>query len=287
MGSGATGVCGDVHRSEDRHRTDSVERALLEARALIESSVSLHRSRPGRTSLLVRADDGSVVDAVKRLMGEARYSAHLAVTSNRKHSAVVCSAVADSLAEAPRTAREGRGRLAVRLLASGGALELTADCRRSFAETYLDVRMTKGELREALIVDGRTALVQSGNGSAGRHAAIITDPAAVGALDLLFAGAWAAPGPSPTNCGWTAVCGARRRGGSWSSSARGAPTTWPRGRSTSRCAPTGVTSPTSCASSERTPGSRPGRAPSSWVCWSGAEPPPRAAAPTGEYRGTG
>ncbi len=195
MGSGATGVCGDVHSSEDRHRTDSVERALLEARALIESSVSLHRSRPGRTSLLVRADDGSVVDAVKRLMAGARYSAHLAVTSNRKHSAVVCSAVADSLAEAPRTAREGRGRLAVRLLASGGALELTADCRRSFAETYLDVRMTKGELREALIVDGRTALVQSGNGSAGRHAAIITDPAAVGALDLLFAGAWAGARP--------------------------------------------------------------------------------------------
>lgn len=170
-----------------------MERALLEACALIESSVSLHRSRPGHTSLLVRADDGSVVDAVKRLMASARYSAHLAVTSNRRHSAVVCSAVADAVAEVPR---EGRGRLAVRLLASGGALEPSADCLRAFAEVCLDVRMTKGELREALIVDGRTALVQSGNGSAGRHAAIITDPAAVGALDLLFAGAWANARPA-------------------------------------------------------------------------------------------
>ncbi|MFI8438409.1 hypothetical protein ACIGJO_32655 [Streptomyces sp. NPDC079020] len=168
---------------------DSVESALLQARALIESSVSMHRSQPGCGSLLVRADDGSVVEAVKRVMAGARYSAHLAVTGNWKHSAVVISAVAAAVA--PPAAPKGGGPLAVRLLAAGRALELSADSREAFGDASLEVRMTKGELREALIVDGRTALVQSGNGSAGRHAAVITDPAAVGALDLLFAGAWA------------------------------------------------------------------------------------------------
>ncbi|MEV5676406.1 MULTISPECIES: helix-turn-helix transcriptional regulator [unclassified Streptomyces] len=174
---------------EDVHRVDSVEGALLQARALIESSMSMHRRQPGGASLLVRADDGSVVEAVKRVMAGARYSAHLAVTGNWKHSSVVIAAVAAAVAPPP--APHGRGQLAVRLLAAGRALELSADCRQAFGDTTLEVRMSKGELREALIVDGRTALVQSGNGSAGRHAAVISDPAAVGALDLLFAGAWA------------------------------------------------------------------------------------------------
>lgn len=187
MGSGVTDA------PEGVRGADSVERALLEARALIESSVSMHRSRPGGASLLVRADDGSVDRAVKRVMAGAKYSAHLAVTGNWKHSAVVIRAVAAAVAP-PATPRR-RGQLAVRLLAAGRALELSADSRRQFAETSLEVRMTSGELREALIVDGRTALVQSGDGSGGRHAAVVTDPAAVGALDLLFAGAWAVARP--------------------------------------------------------------------------------------------
>ncbi|MER6020846.1 hypothetical protein [Streptomyces anulatus] len=169
---------------------DSVERALLQARALIESSVSLHRSRPGGASLLVRADDGSVDEAVRRVMAGARYSAHLAVTGNLRHSSVVVAAVARAMR--PSTSpTEGRRRLAVRLLAAGRALELSAESCRAFGDSALEIRMAKGELREALIVDGRTALIQSGDGSAGRNAAVITDPAAVGALDLLFAGAWA------------------------------------------------------------------------------------------------
>ncbi|MFD3741299.1 MULTISPECIES: hypothetical protein [unclassified Streptomyces] len=173
---------------------DSVERALLQARALIESSMSLHRSRPDRTSLLVRADDGSVDEAVKQVMASAKYSAHLAVTGNWKHSSVVIQAVAGAMRPPPQPP-QGRRQLAVRLLAAGRALELSADACRAFDGTSLEIRMAKGELREALIVDGRTALVQSGNGSAGRHAAVITDPAAVGALDLLFAGAWASARP--------------------------------------------------------------------------------------------
>ncbi|WP_326770168.1 hypothetical protein OG978_26330 [Streptomyces sp. NBC_01591] len=174
----------------DLDRTDYVERALLQARALIESSVSLHRQRPGGASLVVRADDRSIGEAVRQLMAGARYSAHVAVTGDRAHSAAVCSALAESVQGKPSVDR-GRARLAVRLLAAGGALRMSPEFCDAFGETNFEVRVTKGELREALIVDGRTALVQSGAEGSGRHAAIITDPAAVGALDLLFAGTWA------------------------------------------------------------------------------------------------
>ncbi|MET9657635.1 hypothetical protein [Streptomyces sp. NPDC006510] len=179
----------------DLDRTDYVERALLQARALIESSVSLHRQRPGGASLVVRADDRSIAEAVRQLMTGARYSAHVAVTGDRTHSAAVCSALADSVRGKSAGDRGSRARLAVRLLAAGGALRISSEFCDAFGGTNFEVRVTKGELREALIVDGRTALVQSGaEGSAG-HAAIITDPAAVGALDLLFAGTWTSARP--------------------------------------------------------------------------------------------
>ncbi|MGW2181166.1 hypothetical protein ACWCXX_24330 [Streptomyces sp. NPDC001732] len=174
---------------------DNVERALLQARALIESSVSLHRQRPGGASLVVRADDRSIGEAIRQLMAGARYSAHVAVTGGRAHSVAVCSALAASVADLPSADRGGRSRLAVRLLAAGGALHMSPNFCEAFGETNLEIRITKGELREALIVDGRTALVQSGAESGTRHAAIITDPAAVGALDLLFAGTWTSARP--------------------------------------------------------------------------------------------
>ncbi|MFF8615150.1 hypothetical protein [Streptomyces sp. NPDC015350] len=182
---------------EDLEHTDYVERALLQARALIESSVSLHRQRPGGASLVVRADDRSIGEAIRQLMAGARYSAHVAVTGDRAHSTAVCSALAASVADmTPAPADRGdRGRLAVRLLAAGGALHLPSNFGDAFGAANLEIRITKGELREALIVDGRTALVQSGAETGARHAAIITDPAAVGALDLLFAGTWTSARP--------------------------------------------------------------------------------------------
>ncbi|MFD8825348.1 hypothetical protein ACFV1C_23735 [Streptomyces sp. NPDC059605] len=180
---------------EGLERADNVERALLQARALIESSVSLHRQRPGGASLVVRADDRSIGEAIRQLMAGARYSAHVAVTGGRAHSIAVCSALAASVADLPSTGRGGRSRLAVRLLAAGGTLHMSPNFCDAFGETNLEIRITKGELREALIIDGRTALVQSGTETGARHAAIITDPAAVGALDLLFAGTWTSARP--------------------------------------------------------------------------------------------
>ncbi|CAL9400413.1 helix-turn-helix transcriptional regulator [Streptomyces sp. Tu 3180] len=170
-----------------------MESALLQARALIESTMSLHRTRPVRESLVLRADDADIGSTVARLVGRARHSVSVSLSTGENVSAVFEALAAHATPSKGRTARGGTGAgggPVIRLLCTPQAVN---DCRPSaedFRDTRCEIRVDEGELRGMLIVDSRVALMPASPGKPG-PAAIIKDTASARVLDLLFAGSWA------------------------------------------------------------------------------------------------
>lgn len=171
---------------------DRMERALLQARALIESTMSLHRTRPEHESLVIRAEDAEVGETAARLIGLARHSVSVSLSAGGNAS-VVFEALAAHAAASREAAGGGtgaRGGPVVRLLCTPHAMDEGMPSAARFRGTRCEIRVVEGELRGMLIVDSRVALVQACP-ERSAHAAIVKDPAAARALDLLFAGSWA------------------------------------------------------------------------------------------------
>lgn len=156
-----------------------VEQTLLQARALIESTVSLHRRRPDPGPAAAHTDVAVLGEAVADLVLGARHSVCLAITGKDAFG---------------RIARESLAMLdsgpVVRLLcapevADGSLCQLTRTPGARF-----EVRVSEAELRDIVVVDGAAALVRATAGNAKGQATQVNDPAAVRALELLFAGAW-------------------------------------------------------------------------------------------------
>ncbi|MFB7503157.1 helix-turn-helix transcriptional regulator [Streptomyces broussonetiae] len=158
-----------------------LEQALLQARALIESTVSMHREREELPSPVARNDVAHLGDAMKQLIGRARYSVAVALTGPGEFTESALRLFADSPARAT-----------VRVLCTADAAQVYADRLRRLPETRLDARVTDSELRRVLVVDGTVALVQAPGHAAEGQFAVVHDAAAVRALELLFAGAWSA-----------------------------------------------------------------------------------------------
>ncbi|WP_228449503.1 helix-turn-helix transcriptional regulator [Streptomyces alkaliterrae] len=193
---------------------DRMERALLQARELIDSTMSLHRDRPARDALVIRADDAEAGATVARLLGRARHSISASLPGDGEQSQTVFAALtgrrpeptgrtagplaagssrgADRVVvQASRRARTPEaGGVVVRLLCTPRALSAGVPSAAALRAARCEIRVVDSELREALIVDGRVALIQSGPEHSD-SAAIIKDTASVRALDLLFAGSWA------------------------------------------------------------------------------------------------
>ncbi|MGW3043589.1 LuxR C-terminal-related transcriptional regulator [Kitasatospora sp. NPDC001159] len=169
---------------------ERVEETLLQARALIESTVSLHRRRSDGPAAVSRTDAEVVGEAVEQLITGARRSVSLALVANGKFAVEARRVLARLPEEGP--AQTGP---AVRVLCVGSATEGAVDLLANLYLPQTEVRVTETDLREVLIVDGRGALVRSGAGRAGGDAVNVNDPAVVRALDLLFAGAWSRARP--------------------------------------------------------------------------------------------
>ncbi|MER5361456.1 LuxR family transcriptional regulator [Streptomyces sp. NPDC002785] len=170
-----------------------VENALLQARALIESTMSLHRTRPARESLVIRADDADIGETANRLIGLARHSVSAALSASRNVSAVFEALAAHTTPAKERAERSGagaRGGPVVRVLCTPQAVSNGMPSAADFRDSRCEIRVAEGELRGMLIVDSRVALIQSCHETA-CHAAIVKDTASARALDLLFAGSWA------------------------------------------------------------------------------------------------
>ncbi|WP_406724649.1 LuxR family transcriptional regulator [Streptomyces sp. GD-15H] len=170
-----------------------MESALLQARALIESTMSLHRTRPVRESLVLRADDADIGGTVTRLLGLARHSVSVSLSAGEDVSAVFDALAAHAAPSKERAAGGGTGSPGgpvIRLLCTPQAVNSCRPSAEDFRGTRCEIRVDDRELRGMLIVDSRVALVP-GSPKKAYDAAIIRDTASARALDLLFAGLWA------------------------------------------------------------------------------------------------
>ncbi|MEV4434109.1 LuxR C-terminal-related transcriptional regulator [Streptomyces sp. NPDC049555] len=161
----------------DEEHAAHLEQALLQARALIESTVSLYRQRAGAPSAVEHTDAALIGHSLDELIGRARHTVCVALTGAGEFA----DAVLRSLAALPP-------RVSVRVLCTAEAPDSALERLDRLPENRVEARVSERELREVLIVDGTTALVRAGAGR--EQAAVVNDTAAVRALELLFAGAW-------------------------------------------------------------------------------------------------
>ncbi|WP_241837928.1 helix-turn-helix transcriptional regulator [Streptomyces sp. CB03234] len=179
MGSHGTAEVGKARRTGADGGIADLEQTLLQAQALIESSVSLHRRHADVKPPVERMADDGLREAVERLTGGARHSVGVALTGPGGFA----DAVVDLLPAIP-------DRATVRVLcAVGPAMEPVIDRLGTDARERLQVRVSESELQETLVVDGVSALVRAPE-AAGGQGAVVNDTAAVRALELLFAGTW-------------------------------------------------------------------------------------------------
>ncbi|MFV8132324.1 DNA-binding response regulator [Streptomyces syringium] len=181
-----------------------MEQALLEADALIESTLSLHQERFEAPVLLSRLDGNLVADAVDQFLDGVRHSVSVTVTGAGAFVAAVTHALAELAPEAAARSGSGSGsapRVAVRMLWAANAVPELLALADQVRDVPMEIRVAEGEMRELLVVDGAVALVHSKAASPDGHAAVVKDPAAVRALELLFAGAWSGARPLSVHLG--------------------------------------------------------------------------------------
>ncbi|MEU6484908.1 LuxR C-terminal-related transcriptional regulator [Streptomyces sp. NPDC046887] len=155
-----------------------LERALLLASALIDSTVLLHRQRSGSPTPVARTGVVPLGDALESLIGRTQHTVCVALTGTSGFA----DAVTRSLARIPE-------RAAVRILCTSATTSSSLPWLAQLADSRFEVRVSESELRETLVVDGMTALVPARETPGGQDA-IVNDAATVRALELLFAGAW-------------------------------------------------------------------------------------------------
>jgi DNA-binding NarL/FixJ family response regulator len=156
-----------------------VERTLLEAQALIESTVSLHRQRPVRMPRAPHRDLAVPADAVEGLIRGARHVVCVALTGGDAFSRRV-----------QRVLTPSQPGGIVRMLCDPGVVDHPAAAWLRSPPARCEVRVTGAHLRDVVIVDGSAALVRAAVGKGKGRATLVRDAAAVRALELLFAGAW-------------------------------------------------------------------------------------------------
>lgn len=186
-GSTAGPAAGVLDTAEDVNRMES---ALLQARALIESTMSLHRTRPVREPLVLRTDDADIGDTVTRLVGLARHSVSVSLSVGENASVVFDALAAHASPSKKQAAGGGASGPVIRLLCTPQAVNSCRPSAENFRGTRCEIRVDEGELPGMLIVDSRIALMPDPS-SKGYDAAIIQDTASARALDLMFAGSWA------------------------------------------------------------------------------------------------
>ncbi|MEU9574439.1 DNA-binding response regulator [Streptomyces massasporeus] len=170
-------------RAPDTARGDHaahVEQALLQARALIESTVSLYRERPAAGPEGTHTSVAVLRGGLDELLGEARHTVCVALTSADEFSATV----KELLTEVPPGPH-------VRVLCATAVADGSLARLSAAGGSRFEVRCSEGQLRDAVVVDGARALIRAvPGGDSGAQATLVTDTAAVRALELLFAGTW-------------------------------------------------------------------------------------------------
>ncbi|MFE2560896.1 LuxR family transcriptional regulator [Streptomyces sp. NPDC059352] len=171
---------------------DELERGLLEVQALIELSIALHRDRNVKERLITRLDGtcADVLDTVCELIDGATHSIDMVHARGPS-----LSAQAARLSWAEHELRRAAAGVKVRLLAVPSRLDgdFVRDQLRS--ENPVEIRVAAVPPLQALVVDGRTALVVAGPAGGGR-VSLIRAPEVVHAMRSLFRGVWSGATPA-------------------------------------------------------------------------------------------
>lgn len=163
--------------ADDDHAAH-LEEALLQAHALIDSTVDLYHRRSVGPAALSRTNGVPVGESLEHHIGRAR------------HTVSITLAHADEWAEAARNlVPRIPAHVTVRALCTVEAADLLPAPPTPPEDVRLEVRVTARPLSDTLVVDGTSALVRATE-QMGGHTAVVNDVAAVRALEILFAGAW-------------------------------------------------------------------------------------------------
>ncbi|MBY8879785.1 helix-turn-helix transcriptional regulator [Actinacidiphila acidipaludis] len=171
-------------------------RTLLEARALIDSTMSAHRHGAGHAPLATTGTEaGTEGESVARLIGGAARRVTAVLSGDPGQSEAVATGIA-RLTAGQRRADRGVHPVAIRLLAAPQALETSLVRTVAPKTPHCQVRTVDNELDQILMVDGRTLLVRS-DGPPGHEPLVtaIEEPGACRAIELLLIGAWRAGSP--------------------------------------------------------------------------------------------
>ncbi|WEO94750.1 hypothetical protein A6P39_012435 [Streptomyces sp. FXJ1.172] len=160
----------------------------------MDSTVLTHRSAERQRPLVILGEDGgSFMETAARLIGSARYGISIALL----HGGPKTDAVLSAVAEWDRRGERGQAGVVVRFLCAPDVLDTTAVKDLAQRIGRAEVRISGGDLHEALIVDGSTAVTWSSQSSNSESATLVTDLAAAKALDLLYANIWNTGCPTP------------------------------------------------------------------------------------------
>ncbi|MFI8389854.1 response regulator transcription factor [Streptomyces sp. NPDC085540] len=153
-----------------------VEQALLQAGALIESTVSICRQR-SEDLPLVRTDGSSIVEVLQSLIPSARHTVCAMLAEADQFTYATLGLLADAPAH-----------VTVRMLCTADVADSSLASPAGGLGERFAVRVSRSELRPIVVVDGVAALVRA-EGTAG-PALVVRDVATVRALELFFASAW-------------------------------------------------------------------------------------------------
>lgn len=162
-----------------------MERALLQVRELLESTVAIHRDRSLQEQLIrvVDNDYEVVLDTAHRLIESATESIDIV------HARLLGSDENPVRTERGLIYAAAEG-VSVRLLASPALLDEEFAREQLGRERPVAVRVAKVPPLQALIVDGRAALVVA-ESAVGRRASVIRVPEVLHTLHTLFESVWA------------------------------------------------------------------------------------------------
>ncbi|MGC9498901.1 DNA-binding response regulator [Streptomyces sp. WG7] len=172
------GFAAGAVRPEPADHAAHVERVLLEASALIENTVSLHRQRAELPTPVARTGGVQITEVLESLIGPARHT--------------VCAMLDDVGEFTDTTVRlltKVPEEVTVRVLCSAEVADSSLAPLTGLTDKRVAVRVSRSELRAILVVDGSASLVQSAESSPA-PAAVVYDAATVRALELFFASAW-------------------------------------------------------------------------------------------------
>ncbi|MFE9701894.1 DNA-binding response regulator [Streptomyces sp. NPDC005930] len=155
-----------------------VEQALLQAGALIESTVSIHRRRSEGPTPVARTDGASTGKVLRMLISPVRHTVCAMLTEAGDFSDSVVRLLADVPAH-----------VTVRVLCTAEMADSAPVALTAGPDGRCVVRVSRSELRPIVIVDGASALVRAVEGAKG-PALVVQDTATVRALELFFASAW-------------------------------------------------------------------------------------------------